>query len=41
MSFSNPKCKAYCQKVEQGLWVLMGIVIFGCWCFAIWKAVTS
>jgi hypothetical protein len=41
MSFKHPKCKAYCEKVEQALWILMGTVIFSCWCFAIWKAVTS
>jgi hypothetical protein len=41
MSFDNPRRKAFCGKVEQALWILMGTVIFGCWCFAIWKAVTS
>ncbi|WP_262027115.1 hypothetical protein [Microvirga sp. Mcv34] len=39
MSLSNSRCKAYCQRVEQALWVLMALVIFGLWCFSIFKLV--
>jgi hypothetical protein len=41
MSFKHPKCKAFCEAVEQGLWILMAIVIFGLWCFSIWKIVEA
>ncbi len=37
MSLSSPRCKAFCERIEQGLWVLMGAVIFGLWCFSIFK----
>lgn len=41
MSLTNPRCKAFCERVEQALWVLIATVIFGLWCFSIWKLVEA
>ncbi|WP_280114241.1 hypothetical protein [Microvirga sp. BSC39] len=39
MSFSNSRCKAFCEKVENALWIFIGTVIFGLWAFSIFKFV--
>lgn len=37
MSLSSPRCKAFCGRIEQALWGLLAVVIFGLWCFSIYK----
>ncbi|MBB3020695.1 hypothetical protein FHR70_003781 [Microvirga lupini] len=41
MSFNTPKCKAYSRKIENGLWMLIGAVAFGLWCFTMFKLVEA
>ena len=39
MSFNDPKCKAYSDKIENALWMLIASVAIGLWCFSMWKVV--
>ena len=41
MSLCHPRCKAFLRWVEQALWVLIAIVIFGLWCFYLYQWVAS
>ncbi len=41
MSLSNPRCKAFCQRVEQGLWVLIFLAILGLMIFSFYKVMTT
>jgi hypothetical protein len=41
MSFNAPRCKAFCEKVENALWIFIGMVIFGLWSFSIYKLVEA
>jgi hypothetical protein len=41
MSLQSPRCKAFCDRVVQALWVLMAVVNFGLWCFSIFKVLEA
>ncbi|WP_281351545.1 hypothetical protein [Microvirga arsenatis] len=41
MSFNSPRCKAFSEKVENALWMLIGAVVFGLWCFSLFKIVEA
>jgi hypothetical protein len=40
MSCKHPKCKAFCDWLDQAVWILLAVAIFALWIFWLAKAVS-
>ena len=36
MSFDNPRCKAFCEKIEDLAWAVAGLGILVLWVWFVW-----
>ena len=41
MSLDNPRCKAFCQKIEDAVWWLIAVAMLAVWALHMWLLVAS